>query len=120
MPFHSGVTGLLSGIAASLLEINPLFLLAGFIIFLVIVFYVVKTVIKTTIVGVFSVFLLVLANFLGVDVPITLQTIIMTATLGIAIYIILGYVELGFKILKAATYPVRKALQRKPKEKESK
>ena len=116
MPFHSWITGMLTGLGGGLLEANPLILVAGLIILLIIVFYLVKTLIKTAIVGLFSAFLVVAAAIIGVPVPFTLQSLILAAILGIAIYTILSYLELAFKALKVATFPIRKLAGRKKKE----
>ena len=114
-------TGMATGIASGLLEINPLFLLAGLIVVIILVFYVLKTLMKIAIVGLFSALLVMVANFLGFPIPISLQTLITTAMLGIIFYTVLKYVEIAFKILKAATYPVRRiAKKRKNKNKPEK
>jgi cobalamin biosynthesis protein CobD/CbiB len=103
------VTGLLTG----LLDVHPLLLLAGLIILLVIVFYVVKGIIKAAVVGVFSAFLVVAANLLGVGIPLTFQTLIMAAILGIVIHTILTYLELGFRVLRTVLSPVTRRLRKK-------
>jgi len=109
--------GLATGVATTLLDINPIFLLAGLIIVIIIVFYLIKALMKIAIVGLFSAFMVIAANLVGLNIPITFQTLITSATFGIIIFTILKYVEIGWKILKAATYPVRKAVKRKDKQK---
>ncbi len=103
-------------IVSQLLQPEIFLVFIGFLIFIVIAYKFIRFLVNVFIIGLVSAFFPLFANFIGLSVPITFDSIIYFAFLGIIVYIIYYVVSGGYKIIRIILAPFR-ILKGKPKEK---
>ena len=104
-------------IAQQLLALNPFILLGLVIVLAFVAFKLFAFVFKLLLTGAaFGAFPFI-ANFLGIPVPITMQSILWSAITGIVIYFAYVGMRFGFKIVNLAYYPFRKTFAKKSEKK---
>ena len=92
-------------IVKSISEVNSIILPIIFIIFIVLAYKIFQTMIKAFIVGVIAASFPVVAYFMGLDVPLTLESVVWFAIFGVGAYILYATISGGAKIAGFAMKP---------------
>ena len=112
IPFLSGLS-----------NIDILLLIGAGIVFLIMAYMIFKQVMKAIIIGVVFAAVPVVLYLLGMEIDLSLQTIIWFSLFGIATYFVYDVISGWFKIMRILTWPIRAALRKpavKAKQKEEK
>lgn len=111
-----GVIDFVGNIISFALQLNIEILLIVIVVLALIAFKVFSFVMKAVFTGiVFALFPLV-ANYFGIPVPLTLNSIVSYALLGILFYFGYGMLSFGFKMTRLAMSPFKKSFKKeKPK-----
>jgi hypothetical protein len=105
-------------VVQELLKLNA-FVLLGLVFLIAFVAYkVFAFVLRVLITGLAFGAFPIIANFAGIPIPITLQTILWSAITGILIYFVYMGIRFVYRIINIAFYPFRKMFSRKSKEKD--
>ncbi|MBI4181552.1 MAG: hypothetical protein HY520_01115 [Candidatus Aenigmarchaeota archaeon] len=96
-----------------LLELNPFLLLGVIVVAAYLAFRIFQTIVKMLITGIAFGLFPILANLLGIPIPLTLQTILWSVILGIATYMAYMGLSFFFKVVNAVFSPLKKGFQKK-------
>ncbi|MBI4020832.1 MAG: hypothetical protein HY369_01175 [Candidatus Aenigmarchaeota archaeon] len=97
------------GIAQWLLQLHPLFLVVIFLILVYLAFRVAFTIVRMLGTGLAFATFPFIANFLGIPVPITLETLFWSVVAGVLTYLAYMSISFGTRIINLVFYPFRKA-----------
>lgn len=86
-------------------QINTVLLAAVFLFFIVIAYKVFQALIKAFIVGIIAAAFPIVANLLGMDVPLTFTSVIWFAIFGVAAFMLYATISGGAKIARFAMKP---------------
>jgi hypothetical protein len=111
------VLEIITDLLMKLSQINTALLMVVFLVFIVIAYKVFQALIKGFIFGVISASFPIVANLMGMDVPLTLNSIIWFAILGVTAYLLYASVTGGAKIMGMAMRPFRGMFTKKPVQK---
>jgi hypothetical protein len=98
-------------------QVNTVVLFAVFLVFIVLAYKIFQALIKAFIVGVIAATFPVVANLMGMDIPLTLNSMIWFAVFGVVAYLFYATVSGGAKIIGLAMRPFRGLFRRKPVQK---
>ena len=101
----------------SLSQVNTILLSVVFIVFIVMAYKIFQALIKAFIVGVISATFPVVANLLGMNVPITISNIMWFAVLGVMAYLLYASVTGGARIIRLIMKPFGGLFRKKPVQK---
>ncbi len=119
------VLELIPDLLMNLTQVNTVVLLAVFLVFIVLAYKIFQALIKAFIVGVIAATFPVVANLMGMNVPLTLSSVMWFAIFGVAAYLMYATLSGGAKIAGIVMRPFRGLFAKKPvqkiiiKEKES-
>ena len=108
-------------LAKDLLGLNPFILLALVIALVYLGFRLFALLLRVLLTGLAFASFPIIANLIGIPVPLTLQSILWSAITGIVLYFIYLSLSFGNKLISLALSPFKKGFSRKakpPKEKE--
>jgi len=111
------VLELIPDILMKLTQLNTVILLAVFLVFIVLAYKIFQALIKAFIVGVISATFPVVASLAGMDVPLTISSVIWFAIFGVAAYLLYATISGGAKIAGLVMRPFRGLFRRKPVQK---
>lgn len=98
-------------------QINTIFLFIVFFIFLILAYKIFQTLVKALIVGVIAAAFPFIANMFGMNVPITLSSVLWFAIFGVALYFAYAFISGGIKIVKIVLSPFKILFRKKQKKK---
>ena len=98
-------------------KINTALLMLVFVGFIVLAYKVFQTVIKAFIVGVIAAAFPIVANLMGMDVPLTLSNIIWFAIMGVTAFLVYASVTGGIKVVRIVMKPFNRMFSKKPVQK---
>jgi hypothetical protein len=104
-------------ILVKLTQLNTVLLLALFFVFIVLAYKIFQALIKAFIVGVISATFPVVANLMGMDVPLTISSVIWFAIFGVAAYLMYATISGGARIVGMAMKPFSRLFNRRPVQK---
>lgn len=104
-------------LARQLTQANTVLLFVVFLVFIVLAYKIFQAMIKAFIVGVIAATFPVIANLMGMDVPITINNIIWFALFGVAAYLLYATIAGGAKIMGLVMRPFRGLFGKKPVQK---
>ena len=108
---------LILGIIQALSQLNPIILGVIFLGFIVIAYKIFQALMKAFIVGVISATFPVVANLLGMDVPLTISSVVWFAVFGVTAFMLYASIAGGAKMAGFAMKPFTKLFSRKPVQK---
>jgi hypothetical protein len=111
------VLELIPDILMKLTQLNTVLLLAVFLVFIVLAYKVFQALIKAFIVGVIAATFPVVANLMGMNVPLTISNVVWFAIFGVAAYLLYATISSGAKIVGLVMRPFRGMFARKPVQK---
>ncbi len=111
------VLELIPDILMKLTQLNTVILLAVFLVFIVLAYKIFQALIKAFIVGVIAATFPVVASLAGMDVPLTISSVIWFAIFGVAAYLLYATISGGAKIAGLVMRPFRGLFRRKPVQK---
>ena len=100
---------------SQLQQVSTVFLFIVFFIFIVLAYKVFQTLMKALVVGVIAAAFPIVANLIGMDVALSLNSILWFAIAGVALYFAYAFMSGGVKIVKIATSPFRFIFRKKEK-----
>jgi len=107
--------GLQDTLAQELLKLNA-FLLLGVVFALAFLAYkLFAFVLRVLLTGIAFAFFPLIANLVGIAVPLTLQSILWSAITGMVVYLAYLSIKFGHKIISAVFYPFRKTFKKQKK-----
>ena len=102
-------------LAQELLKLNA-FLLLGVVFALAFLAYkLFAFVLRVLLTGIAFAFFPLIANLVGIAVPLTLQSILWSAITGMVVYLAYLSIKFGHKIISAVFYPFRKTFKKQKK-----
>jgi hypothetical protein len=110
------VLELLTQLISQIQEMNSILLIMVFLIFLILAYKLFQTVVKALIVGVIAAAFPFVANLFGLNVPVTLSSILWFAIFGVILYFAYAFISGGVKIIKTVLSPFRALFRKKKKE----
>jgi hypothetical protein len=87
-----------------------------FLVFIVLAYKIFQALIKAFIVGVISATFPVIANLAGMDVPLTINSVIWFAIFGVTAFLMYATISGGLKIMRIFMRPFRGLFTKKPVE----
>ncbi len=108
----------LTQIFSQLQQVNSIFLLIVFFVFLILAYKLFQTVMKAIIVGVIAAAFPFVANMFGFSIPITLNSILWFAIFGVVLYFAYAFISGGVKIIKLIFSPFKVLFRKKEKKKQ--
>ncbi len=111
------VLELIPDILTKLTQLNTVLLLAVFLVFIVLAYKIFQALIKAFIVGVIAATFPVVASLMGMNVPLTISSVIWFAIFGVAAYLLYATISGGAKIVGFVMRPFRALFTRKPVQK---
>ena len=104
----------LTGLLTSFMALNPVFLVAGFILFILIAYKLFQALIKAFIVGAIAASFPVIANLMGMNVPITIHSILWFATIGVIAFLMYSAINGGARMARFAVTPFGRLFRKTP------
>lgn len=98
-------------------QINTVLLFGVFIVFIVVAYKLFQALIKAFLVGVIAATFPIVATFIGLDVPLTISSVIWFAIFGVVAYLFYATVSSGAKILGLVMRPFKGMFSKKPVQK---
>ena len=98
-------------------QVNTIILIAVFLIFIILAYKLFQTAIKAVIVGIIAAAFPFVANFLGFNVPLTLNSVLWFAVTGVVLYFAYAIISGGVKIVKIVMSPFRWLFKKREKKK---
>ena len=98
-------------------QVNSFLLMAVFLLFIVLAYKVFQALIKAFIFVVISASFPIVANLMGMSVPLTISSIVWFAILGVTAYLLYASVTGGARIMRMAMRPFRGMFTKKPVQK---
>ena len=98
-------------------QMNLIFLVLVVIVLIIVGLKVFRNLLKALLTGILFGLFPFIAGFVGLSVPLTVNSVISSALFGIAIYFVFSAMKTGFKITRWVLAPFRKMFRSKPKEK---
>jgi CBS domain containing-hemolysin-like protein len=105
LPFLSGLS-----------NIDMLILLGAVIVFLVMAYMIFKQIMKAIIIGVIFGAIPIALYLVGFEIPLSIQTIVWFALLGIAMYFVYDVISGWMRIMRIITWPIRRLFRKGSKE----
>ena len=105
-------------LARDLLNLNPIILLAIVIALVYLGFRLFSLLLRVLLTRLAFASFPVIANLIGIPVPLTLQTILWSAITGIVLYFVYVSLSFGNKLINLALSPFKKTFAKKPKARE--
>lgn len=102
---------------AQLQQVNSAFLLIIFFVFIILAYKLFQTAIRAFIIGLIAASFPIVAFFLGLDVPLTLSSVMWFAIFGVVMYFAYSFISGGVKIVKLILSPFRFMFRKKEKKK---
>jgi hypothetical protein len=98
-------------------QMNTVLMLAVFLVFIVLAYKIFQALIKAFIVGVISAAFPLVANLMGLNVPLTLTNVIWFAIMGVTAYLMYATVTGGARIIRLILKPFSALFRKKPVQK---
>jgi hypothetical protein len=98
-------------------QINTVLLFGVFLVFIVVAYKLFQALIKAFLVGVIAATFPIVAIFIGLDVPLTISSVIWFAIFGVVAYLFYATVSSGAKILGLVMRPFKGMFSKKPVQK---
>ena len=98
-------------------QLNTVLLMAIFLVFIVFAYKVFQALIKAFIVGVIAATFPVVANLIGMNVPLTINSVIWFAIFGVTGFLLYASITGGVKIIRMLMRPFRGLFSKKPVQK---
>ena len=95
-------------------QMNTVLLVGAFFVFIVLAYKIFQALIKGFIVGVISAAFPIVANLMGMDVPLSINSIIWFAIFGVAAFLMYASITGGIKITKLFMRPFKGLFTKKP------
>ena len=100
----------------SLSQMNTVLLMGVFLIFIILAYKVFQALIKAFIVGVIAATFPIVANLMGMDVPLTINSIVWFAIFGVTGFLLYATISGGVKMVRMVMRPFRGLFKKKPVE----
>ena len=110
-----GIIEFTGNVIATAFTLSPEILLILIFVFAIVAFKVFSFVLRAVITGVAFALFPIVAAYLGFNIPVTLQSIVTFALLGIVMYLVYGSLRFGFKVTRFAMSPFKRAFKKKEK-----
>lgn len=98
-------------------QVNTALLMVVFVVFIVLAYKVFQALIKAFIVGVIAASFPIVANLMGMNVPLTISSVVWFAILGVTAFLMYATITGGIKIVRFAMKPFNRMFSRKPVQK---
>ena len=96
-------------LAQELLKLNPFLLLGAVFAFAFVAYKLFATLLKVLVTGIAFATFPIIANIVGIPVPLTLQTVLWSAITGIVVYFAYMGISFAFKVINAVFSPFKKS-----------
>lgn len=104
-------------LASEISQVNLILLVLVVIVLIIVGLKIFRYLLRALLTGIaFGIFPFI-AGYLGLGVPLTVNTIVSSALFGIVIYFMYSAIRTGFKITRFVLSPFRRIFRSKPKEK---
>ena len=100
-------------LAAAMLELNPFILLAIIFVLAFLAYKIFAFVMRIIITGVAFGFFPLIANVIGIPVPLTLQSFLWSGIIGITIFFVYMGISFGYKVMNLVFSPFKKSFKHK-------
>ncbi len=107
-------------LAHALLGLNPYVLLGLIIVLAFVAYKVFAFVFRVLLTGLAFGLFPVVANFLGIAIPLTLESVLWSAIAGIVFYFVYSGIKFGYGVINAALWPFRKGFESRSEKKKVK
>lgn len=104
-----------SEIISQLLQLNTMLLFVVLFLLIIIAYKLFKYLMRVFITGMAFAFFPIIANLIGIPVPLTFQSVMWSALFGIMAYLAYSVMHTGLKIVSIVLSPFKRMFKKKPK-----
>ena len=94
------------------LQLDTMLLVILGIVLIIVAYKIFKYILKLVFTGIIFAFFPLIANFIGLEIPLTIQNILWSALLGIVVVFVYGIISTGFKVTKIILAPFKRKFDR--------